>query len=142
MAINDALTRLKTESKHICCEKEIEKRAENITKSSQKVEIDKQPNSKLKRIALAFNKMDRDYWEYLLKKHNDELEKCPKEEKEAYIEKAVYEIQRMEAIYNGYRLILSEPHRFDEHLKKLNAELKHMDLEYESKALKYEQLKI
>lgn len=131
MSVNDAINRLKTETKGIIEERELKERAETMTADSPDFKPENTDNPKLKRIALAYKKMDTAYWEDFFRKQNEGLAECAEESREEYIEKCVHEYFRLEAIYNSYKLIISEPHHMDEHLKKLKAKLKKLDEDYD-----------
>ena len=140
MSVNDAINRLKTESKSILEAREVKQRAKDITEGRTDYVPCDSDNPKLKRIAAAYKKMDTAYWEEFLKKQNDGLDNCTEENREEYIEKCVYEYKRQEAIYNGYGSIIKEPHRMDELLVKLKKKLKRLDEEYDNKT--QEQMRI
>lgn len=133
MSVDDAIKRLKTESRSIIEAREQQEKAKEITAGRKNISTDGLSGSRLKRIADAFKRMDENYWQDFFKRQNDGLKGLTGEEEEKYIEACVYEYKRMEAIYKGYERILKEPHHLEEHLKKLKQDLKNMAKEYDKK---------
>ena len=140
MSIGNALSRFKTETKMLCENREIKARAEIITDSMEKADVESFSNPKLKKIALAYNKMDTAFWEDFLAKQEEGLNICDNESREGFINKSVYEYERMEAIYKSYGKIMKEPHKLNEYLRKLNVYLRQLEAQFEKQS--QEQMRI